>query len=100
MNTYPRMLYRAGGPHEIHGGRFDTLIVGSEVEQAAAQADDWHETTPHALAALEKPTAVPDDDAPPTRAELEQKAAELGIKIDGRWSDTRLVNEITKKLGG
>ena len=37
---------------------------------------------------------IPDDSAPPTRDELERKAAELGIKIDGRWGDARLASEI------
>ena len=38
MDQYPRMLYLAPGPHDIHGGCFDTLIVGSEDEQADAMA--------------------------------------------------------------
>ena len=38
------------------------------------------------------------DDAPPTRAELEQKAAELGIKFDGRWGDKRLGEAIAAAL--
>ena len=40
----------------------------------------------------------PVDNSPPTRAELEQKATELGIKIDGRWSDRRLLAEINLEL--
>jgi len=38
------------------------------------------------------------DDAPPTRAELESKATELGIKFDGRTRDKRLANLIEEKL--
>jgi hypothetical protein len=41
-----------------------------------------------------------DDDAPPTRAELEAKAAELGIKIDKRWSDKTLGERIDEALKG
>jgi hypothetical protein len=41
---------------------------------------------------------VPADDAPALRAELEQKAEELGIKVDGRWSDKRLMAEIEAKM--
>lgn len=40
------------------------------------------------------------DDVAPTRAELEAKAEELGLKIDGRWSDKRLMVELTKALEG
>jgi hypothetical protein len=39
-----------------------------------------------------------DDDAPPTRAELEAKAAELGIKVDKRWSDKTLGERIESLL--
>ena len=38
------------------------------------------------------------DNAPPTRAELEQKAADLGIKYDGRWSDKRLASVIAERV--
>jgi hypothetical protein len=41
---------------------------------------------------------VSDDDAPPTRAELEAKAAELGIKVDKRWSDKTLGERIESLL--
>jgi hypothetical protein len=39
-----------------------------------------------------------DDDAPPTRTELEAKAAELGIKVDKRWSDKTLGERIESLL--
>lgn len=39
------------------------------------------------------------DNAPPTRAELETKAAELGLKFDGRTSDKKLEKMITESLG-
>jgi len=39
----------------------------------------------------------PEDGEPPTREELEQRAGELGIKVDGRWSDARLMGEIAKR---
>ena len=38
------------------------------------------------------------DDAPPTRAELEAKAAELGVKVDKRWSDKTLGERIESAL--
>jgi hypothetical protein len=34
------------------------------------------------------------------REELEKQASELGIKVDGRWNDARLQQEIDAKLGG
>ena len=44
------------------------------------------------------PPPVPADDAPVTRAELEAKAAELGLKVDRRWSDRRLADTIERAL--
>jgi hypothetical protein len=41
---------------------------------------------------------VPDDDAAPTRAELEAKATELGIKFDGRTKYKKLLAKINEAL--
>jgi hypothetical protein len=60
---------------------------------------DWRE---QAKAAAVVPVADPEqiaDDAPPTRAELEAKATELGIKFDGRTKDKKLGQLIQDKLG-
>ena len=43
--------------------------------------------------------AAPQDDAPPTRAELEAKATELGIKFDGRTGGKKLGQLIQDRLG-
>jgi len=55
-----------------------------------------------AVAVDDLPVAVDDepeaDDAPPTRAELEAKAAELGIKVDKRWSDKTLGERIESAI--
>ena len=59
-------------------------------EQAAAQA------AIQAAAPVE--TAVPDEDAPPTREELETKATELGIPFNGRTSDKKLSGLIATAL--
>ncbi len=41
-----------------------------------------------------EPEAEPADDAPPTRAEMMQQAALLGLKVDRRWSDETLLAKI------
>jgi hypothetical protein len=48
-----------------------------------------------------EPVAAPEpasDDVAPTRAELEAHAADIGLKVDGRWSDKRLMAELAKAL--
>ena len=90
--------YRDEAPH--HVGKRD--------------AEGWSTSKADALApkpaqpsgAVADPTAakvddlpvVLDDDAAPTRAELEAKADELGIKVDKRWSDKTLGEKIAAAL--
>lgn len=59
-------------------------------EQAEAQAK--------AQAGKPVETAVPDENAPPTREELEAKATELGIPFNGRTSDKKLSGLIATAL--
>lgn len=103
------MLYRAGTRAVLESGTYDLLIV-SESEYEGAIADGWHLDQYAAKDAAAKPVespdprspnpfdTIPDDDAPPTREELETKARELGIKFDGRTSDKKLAALIKEKL--
>jgi hypothetical protein len=57
-------------------------------------------TAKHATAiSVAEPDPV-DDNSPPTRQELEQKATMLGIKFDGRTSDKKLGERITQVIEG
>lgn len=60
-----------------------------EQAEAAAQA---------AAEAVEVVEAAPEDDAAPTREELEAKATELGIRFDGRTKDKKLGQLIQDRL--
>lgn len=51
-----------------------------------------------AAAEVDDLPVVLDDDAAPTRAELEAKAGELGVKVDKRWSDKTLGEKIAAAL--
>jgi hypothetical protein len=98
MNDFPRMIYKADGPEEIHGGRFHTHIVHDVDELDAALSDGWHLTTPEAADAAAPKPKDEADDAPATRAELEQKAAELGIEFSPRIGDAKLTERIEAAL--
>lgn len=103
-DQFPRMLYQTGGTEEIHGGRFATRIVGDQAELDAAIAEGWHLTTDAAKDAAkpvlehERGEEAPEDNAPPTRAELEAKARELKITFDGRTTDAKLAAKIAAAL--
>ena len=96
------MLYKAPGPHEIHGGHFDYTIVDADVEGELEQAieEGWFLTTDAAKEAGDAVKAKREAElnAPPTRAELETKANELGIKFNDKTSDKKLADLIAASL--
>jgi hypothetical protein len=51
-----------------------------------------------AAQAAEAQAIIPEDDALPTREELEAKATELGIRFDGRTKDKKLGQLIQDRL--
>lgn len=95
---FPRLVYKCPGKHPCQGGTYSYQSVDCGAELKAALANGWYESIPDAIEG--KPLDEPVDNSPPTRAELEQKAGELGIKIDGRWSDKRLTAEIETAMKG
>jgi hypothetical protein len=83
--------YRNEAPH----------LVAKRVAEGwcTSKADALAPKPPVPVAVADAPAIdVSDDDAPPTRAELEAKAAELGIKVDKRWSDKTLGERIESAL--
>jgi hypothetical protein len=83
----PTMLYKPGKMLKTDNGLFDYIIV-AESEITAHLKLGWRLNT------------LDNDDAPPTRAELEEKAKELGIRFDGRTSDAKLAANIEAALNG
>jgi len=104
------MLYKCPGPHEIHGGQYDyTIVEDDQIEASLAQG--WCLSTPDAkqahqdlldaqAAKREKAAedaaakAMADDNKPPTRAELEQMAENLGLPFTARTGDKKLADMI------
>ena len=96
---FPVMLYRCPGPNQCQGGSFSHVAAVDQAEFDQRIADGWHASVPDALAPPPKPEPLPvADDAAPTRAELEAKAAELGIEVDGRWGDAKIAKLIADTL--
>lgn len=95
---FPTLVYKDGGPHQRPGGTFDYKRIVNADEMALALASGWFETLVEATQPAE--VAAPDDDAPPTRDELEAKARELGLKFDGRTGDKALLAKIEAALAG
>ena len=98
---FPRMVYRVGAMAVLESGRFDHKIVADAGELEEAKAEGWH-LDQYAAGDAAKPKEAADDDAPddspPTRAELEAKAIELGIGFNARTTDEKLAAKIAEKL--
>lgn len=110
-NQFPLMLY--GFPSigrdqvQLEDGIYDTVVVADAAQHAAALAEGWFEHWPDAKAAATAAkqasaakAAANAETAPPTRAELEQKAAELGITFAPNIGDAKLAERIAEKLKG
>lgn len=126
MDQFPCMVYRFPATlrdaARLQDGTYDTHTVADEVELSTALADGFFLTAAEAKqtgdatlkAAADAAAAEADakrleeakalvaaaagDKAPPTRAELEQKATELGITFAPNIGDAKLAERIAEKL--
>ena len=119
---FPTFLYRCPGPHfGPQWTTYGTLDVMGAGEASAALADGWRVTLQEAaddfiakrdaasaasaaktLAAINPPKPEPveavADDAPPSREEMLEQAARIGLKVDRRWGDETLLAAIIKHM--
>lgn len=106
------MVYRSPGKsaekriERSSGKSYDYKVVDADEEGAleAAFEDGWHGSPKEAVAAVDNiPTLTPaapppDDNAPPTRAEMEEKAFELGVVFDDKMKDKTLKKKISEAI--
>lgn len=98
-----RMLYKAPGPHLLHGykqGLNHVVVEDDQVDDALAAG--WFMTTTEAVNAYAE-KLVADAKAQAVEAEkktedergtLIDKAKALGIEVDGRWGNARIKQAI------
>ncbi len=98
ITEFPTLVYRCPGNHQRAGGTYDYVQVKDAAELDSRRATGWSATLIDAITPHVADAPVLPDDAPPTRAELETKARELGIKVDGRYSDRKLLQLIAAAL--
>ena len=97
-DQFPTLVYKGRGPHSRAGGTYDFADANDQEELDARLADGWFTTLPEAIDAHDNPVVKSEDNAPPTRKELETKAKELGIKFTTRTTDAELSAAITSAL--
>lgn len=111
----PMMVYKCPGHFTIPGTKdtYKYLSAKTQEELDHLLASGWFEGRDAAIAARKGVQASPatsnipeaasvaaEDTAPPTRAELEQKATELGLQFNDKTKDDRLAKMIAKAIGG
>lgn len=97
---FPSMVYKVPGKHVRPHGTYDFEGVNNAEELQAKLKDGWFSSLSEAIDSKETIVEAKesDDIAPPTRQELEEKATELGIKFDGRFSDKKIAQLIEDAL--
>lgn len=97
---FPMIVYRDKGQHQRKGGTFSYLQVHTEQQLSAALADGWFRSVEEAIEGKRRDPAPQElqDNSAPTRAELEQKARQIGLQYDGRIGDRKLAAMISEKL--
>lgn len=97
---YPTIAYKSGGTHDGPNGQKYSYLGCDDEAALRAALDAGYCIALTEACGLATPVLEdePKDDGAPTRAELEQKAGELGLKFDGRTSDTKLLAEITAAI--
>lgn len=89
------MLYKCPGPHEIHGGHFDWVIV-PEVDIEEAKAQGWHLTTTEARAAMEQAITNP----PPAPAPYADPVSETTHLLTSQANAEHLETSIEQANAG
>lgn len=101
-------VYKVPGPHFGPPGlTYDCKGVEQDDLQSALD-EGWHLSLQDAIAEFlagddvahqgEDGDIPLDDQAPPSRDEMEQQAQVLGLKVDRRWSDVTLLKKIENAM--
>lgn len=95
---FPTLVYKGKGSHSRAGGTYEYAAANCHEELEAKLNDGWFATLPEAIDDNDNAELKSDDNAPPTRKELEAKAKELGIKFAHKTNDTELSAAINLAL--
>ena len=104
MTTFPTIVYKDGGDHQRPGGTFSYVAAPDKESYQSLLENGWfptlEETTEKKSVVSVETLAAEEgtDDGEPTRAEIEAKCKELGIKVHHKAKDETLLNKIEEKL--
>jgi hypothetical protein len=95
---FPRFVFKTPGSQQHAKGTYESLLTHDDADHAGKLSEGWFNTLPEAIAGVAAEVEAEDDNSPPTRAELEEKAKSLNIAFDGRTSDAKLLSKINEAL--
>jgi len=99
MMQFPTIVYRSPGANPgPNGTSYDYKGVEDAKALEAAIGEGWHVSLVAAVVPVAVADVPEDDDAPPSRDELEVQAVKLGLKFDGRTSDAKLARMINEAM--
>lgn len=97
--SYPTHFFKTPGPHRRQGHTFAYIHVPDAGAAKERLAEGWFRTFNEAAGiGTEGAAAAADATKPPTRAEIEAKARELGIRFFPGWKDETILKKIAEKL--
>ena len=106
--NFPRFVYKNGGKYQRKGGMYSFVSVNSDAELNDHLSNGWVMSLDDVINNIQPKkdevvkSQVPDDNAPVTREELNQKAKELGIKVHHKMKDSTIelmINDALSKQG-
>jgi len=101
---FPVFVYRCPGAHfGPSGTSYESTCVNDEDQLQSALKDGWSKTLVEAVISFIEPKKSIDSakeisNFAPTREEMLQQADKIGLKIDRRWSDAKLIDKINEAM--
>lgn len=101
---FPAFVYRCPGAHfGPSGTTYKSMGVNNEAQLQSAVQDGWSKTLVEAVIEFIEQKEVVDhpkevSSSAPTREEMLQQADKIGLKIDRRWSDAKLIDKINETM--
>jgi len=101
---FPAFVYRCPGAHfGPNGTTYESIGVNDEAQLQAAVLDGWSKTLVEAVIKFIEPKEVIDhpkevSNSAPTREEMLQQADKIGLKVDRRWGNEKLIEKINEVM--
>jgi hypothetical protein len=101
---FPVFVYRCPGAHfGPSGTTYEAIGIDDEAKLQSALKDGWSKTLVEAaISFIEPEKAIGSSEeisnSFPTREEMIQQAAKIGLKIDRRLNDAKLIEKINEAM--